>query len=492
MDATAEAGARRSASKRRKLDAQAGLTREALLALHANCQHWMEHKRRYCGVARTPESLFCGNHGAARSGGKPQMERVPCPIDPSHTVYVNDLAKHLKVCNRAKEREAMESEPFYCFNCNSGALSSPAGLTGDEDVKPDALLAKILGLYDSLGVIIQVEVGDSSADPSSAAQEKRIEETVIRAVASLQTSPKQLRHAVQDARIAHEMLKARLLSLDEDEASRIVYIELGAGRGVLGQAVSAVSPSSSLVLVERSGQRRKADTQMRAHQESTRRIDGVRYGPFTRLRMDIRHVRLSGLPPLAAQAGTGLAVVIAKHLCGVATDLALRALLDLSPSTGSHAASRAVSIATCCHHACCWDDYTGREWLVAQGFTRKEFDVMRLWSSWAFALGSTREARSDAAAFGANAGGADGADGADDEREQEQEHQQAEQMHVVVRPSGLSRQDMAACGARIKRIFDYGRMLFARKNLGMTGCKIVQYCNPLESPECFLLLGKTD
>ena len=30
---------------------------------------------------------------------------------------------------------------------------------------------------------------------------------------------------------------------------------------------------------------------------------------------------------------------------------------------------KGVAIATCCHHACVWGDYTGAHWLLAQGTT---------------------------------------------------------------------------------------------------------------------------
>lgn len=45
-----------------------------------------------------------------------------------------------------------------------------------------------------------------------------------------------------------------------------------------------------------------------------------------------------------------------------------------------------VCIATCCHHACNWDDYVGQVWLASQGFTRAEFGLLRLWSGWAHTL----------------------------------------------------------------------------------------------------------
>jgi hypothetical protein len=88
-------------------------------------------------------------------------------------------------------------------------------------------------------------------------------------------------------------------------------------------------------------------------------------------------------------------VIMAKHLCGAATDLALRSLnAFVAPSADDGAGggavlaarARGLAIATCCHHACNWRDYLGREWLAAQGVSPAEFDVMKIWSGWAHTL----------------------------------------------------------------------------------------------------------
>lgn len=47
-------------------------------------------------------------------------------------------------------------------------------------------------------------------------------------------------------------------------------------------------------------------------------------GTSTRARIDIRDLNMAGLPSLTAEGDTRPVVVVAKHLCGVAADLALR------------------------------------------------------------------------------------------------------------------------------------------------------------------------
>ena len=48
------------------------------------------------------------------------LERIPCPIDPSHSIYKHNLLLHSKICNIRTRQLEMREEEFYCLNCNSG------------------------------------------------------------------------------------------------------------------------------------------------------------------------------------------------------------------------------------------------------------------------------------------------------------------------------------------------------------------------------------
>ena len=100
-------------------------------------------------------------------------------------------------------------------------------------------------------------------------------------------------------------------------------------------------------------------------------------------------------------------VLLAKHLCGLATDISLRsaATFTVPPSSTSSSSAAGpsteralgeggsreggvlssqlggVAIATCCHHACSWEDYVGATFLKTEGgVTAAEFEVLRQWS----------------------------------------------------------------------------------------------------------------
>ena len=134
-----------------------------------------------------------------------------------------------------------------------------------------------------------------------------------------------------------------------------MYVELGAGRGLLSYAVSCADPTSTVVLVERYGSKKKIDkalkedlAELKASLNSEDTVSGaenseVVAGAINRVRMDIRHCFLPLLPGVvAARDATADStemtptqsyknkqqpvVVIAKHLCGVATDLAIQSV----------------------------------------------------------------------------------------------------------------------------------------------------------------------
>ena len=44
------------------------------------------------------DSEFCGNHTMVAPAAA-RKERVPCPVDPRHTVFKADVEKHVRVCN---------------------------------------------------------------------------------------------------------------------------------------------------------------------------------------------------------------------------------------------------------------------------------------------------------------------------------------------------------------------------------------------------------
>jgi hypothetical protein len=69
------------------------------------------NKRRWCRFHVCPGKRYCGNHLAADLDGAAAAAaptRVPCPVDPSHSVAVDQLDRHVKICNATRRQAAVQ------------------------------------------------------------------------------------------------------------------------------------------------------------------------------------------------------------------------------------------------------------------------------------------------------------------------------------------------------------------------------------------------
>ena len=137
-----------------------------------------------------------------------------------------------------------------------------------------------------------------------------------------------------------------------------VYIEFGAGRGMLSLGVdyclNGYLPTDSsypqatsqgkYLLIDMSPVRFKADRWLR-HKGSN----------FLRITDNIRDIDLKKVPIFGDKDNRRI-VGIAKHLCGVATDYTIRCFLN---SVKEDLEGVGLCIATCCHHRCQWHSFAG-------------------------------------------------------------------------------------------------------------------------------------
>ncbi|XP_054690485.1 tRNA:m(4)X modification enzyme TRM13 homolog [Grus americana] len=183
------------------------------------------------------------------------------------------------------------------------------------------------------------------------------------------------------------------------------FVEFGAGRGKLSHWVDVALQNVENVqflLVERATTRFKVDGKHK-------RRDSI----FERLQVDIQHLCLKKVPILEKKK---LPVVgIGKHLCGAATDLALRCLVesyttccdgeneepalkrsrtDKTEVASNNSADNegtkddckpvaGIVIALCCHHKCDWTHYVGKDFFKSVGLGLVEFNYFQRMSSWA-------------------------------------------------------------------------------------------------------------
>ncbi|KAF7262639.1 hypothetical protein EG68_00077 [Paragonimus skrjabini miyazakii] len=193
------------------------------------------------------------------------------------------------------------------------------------------------------------------------------------------------RHIYQNGCLVNILKADKLLS------TKFNYVEFGAGRGGLSHWINVCLASnatqlsgdelcrpreptdSNFLLVEQKSMRYKFDTRNRD------------IGNFTRVRMDIAQLDLKRVSSF--QNSCKPVVAVAKHLCGDATDLALRCLKNASTKNEKNdqvIRLGGIMFAVCCHHQCSWEEAVGRPWLEREaGLTGREFAIATRLTSWA-------------------------------------------------------------------------------------------------------------
>ncbi|VEU38315.1 unnamed protein product [Pseudo-nitzschia multistriata] len=189
---------------------------------------------------------------------------------------------------------------------------------------------------------------------------------------------------------------ARDSSSPSAQNSPLVILEMGAGRGMFGLAAAGVAnvcgANTHFFMLDRAGARSKADKAFRNIPKNVctdkpyLKLDGI---DWCRLCCDVSHVNLPVVLHRDEKFKNAKIVVIAKHLCGAGTDLALKAIEPIRQKVTG------CLFATCCHGVCDWKHYVGRDILrgVMEGeesndeaskvpsFGPLEFDLLRRWSA---------------------------------------------------------------------------------------------------------------
>jgi len=241
------------------------------------------------------------------------------------------------------------------------------------------------------------------------------------------------------------------------ELDDVSVVELGAGRGYVGAMLAEAGKVRHCVLNDVRSYRNKADRVLR-------KVGAAR---VERATCDLKDFCLAGMDSLQDRR----CVVVGKHLCGGATDLALRCIADCrlpsssyeGPAEGDPAAAPearpgvlALGIATCCHHRCTLDTYVGAEVLGELGFAAQDLEHIFWLSSWATLKGGVH--------------GAVEAPGRED-----------------LYFSSIPLERRVETGRRCKQLLDAGRLEWLRRR----GYKAsgVRYVTREVTPENYLLVG---
>ncbi|EER17203.1 hypothetical protein, conserved, partial [Perkinsus marinus ATCC 50983] len=146
-------------------------------------------------------------------------KRIPCPIDPNHTVYERNLEKHIAVCSKTKDNDFIKRQPLYDegYNIPEGKRPDPTldgvSITNGDNEDEDA----VRKLSDELRkdstterIDIEGEAISCEDDPSNVTT--RVSESIVsNAVAD--------KHDIQNGRLLRIMEKEGMLSSCDDDTA---------------------------------------------------------------------------------------------------------------------------------------------------------------------------------------------------------------------------------------------------------------------------------
>lgn len=296
---------------------------------------------------------------------------------------------------------------------------------------------------------------------------------------------------------------------DNQQQQVDTILEMGAGRGMTGLVAAGVlaasSGSAKLILVERSGTRGKAETTIRraidGRSGHDNNVDDRTYMHLAglnmvRIKCDLAHVHLPTAMDIdnkgSSERSAKNVAVVAKHLCGAGTDLALKSLQPIS-----HRIAGCV-MATCCHGVCNWNDYVGRDYLrgvfnhTDGSFGKNEFDTLKYWGG----MGSAPTVPEDMSSYIQKQQQGEKQEEEEDNHDNNLVYQVSrteDRLSSVVRDLGL------ACGSKAlgracQRLIDYGRVEYMKnvlfKDADVDGTRMQHYINPDVTPQNVLLMSK--
>jgi tRNA:m4X modification enzyme len=298
------------------------------------------------------------------------IKRVKCPIDPSHTIWEDNMKKHLKICNVIKHKDEIAHKELTCkwFNIDYN-VKDVKHFEMNNEIDYDywkELIFKWVNKYDEI-------FEDNEIPLQKIAFKEGLEERF--AEVSNQ------KHILQQSSLIGQLMKNGLINKNEDPG---IVIEFGCGRAefsrYFNKAMNEVykdnnEHSGKYLLIDRENPRLKFDNKIINDSEEK----GFKNIKVERLKVDIKDLKLIEALKLFQNTGNGdntfnKYLGISKHLCGVATDLTLRCLINLSKDLIDNKfllKFNGCLVAMCCRHCC------KHEWLLedSKKYLQENFDI---------------------------------------------------------------------------------------------------------------------
>ncbi|KAJ6638621.1 tRNA:m(4)X modification enzyme TRM13 like [Pseudolycoriella hygida] len=393
--------------------------------VETTCKHFVQRRKRFCRMTVARGQEYCGEHmntipELSHISEENFKKRVPCPLDPKHTVYLWNLKKHLNICNaRVKEMPSyIQTGRNLGEDDTNGSSSRCIKLSEIDEHLMNEIIDKINKIYE--------EHVDGTIEEMICSHPVLNDELSKESYGS-----KTLKHLTQTSSILGCLKQLDLL------LPKTCFIEFGAGKGQvsfwLAEAMKDTE-QSTVLLVDKASLRHKKDNKIEDRNS------------VQRIRADISDLDLEKLE--AVQLAENI-VAVGKHLCGGATDVTLRCLINGNQIRKS---VKGFVIALCCHHRCTWRAFVGKKFLVDNGITQQEFDVLTKMVGWAVCgTGMSRQLRK--------------------EIEMRNEQKETTTNVETTVTAKIPREEREKIGMKCKRILDYARIQFLHENGFTTSLK---------------------
>ncbi|KAI9313360.1 methyltransferase TRM13-domain-containing protein, partial [Dichotomocladium elegans] len=396
--------------------------------------------------------------------------RVPCPYDPSHTVFERELDNHMQNKCNARPRSP---EPYHSLNINCTLPLSAEELAFQKNIHLHKQIhAQPWIVRVQLADLPRSEL-DQLVQKVQKTYETHVSEPLVTSVLTHEAAEsrrkylKHTKHLDQQSSLLGHMAQSGMLS-----DKHACFVEFGAGKGetssFLKAALAEENGESSFVLIDRKVVRNKVDNALLGLSEKKSIVQ--------RVTIDIKDLDLSKVQALLGEEGKPKRKVVAlsKHLCGSATDITLKCLMNYVQHERAQGNSNPIAgiiIALCCHQLCRYEMYPNTEYLDAAGFGKTDFARLCKMSSWAICGQRAKDNNASATED-------------DEHADLAQEEGDADQ--TTGHYSGRDHHEREQIGYQCKRVLDMGRVRYLQ-NHGFKA-HLVYYVDPSTSLEnCALI-----
>ncbi|GMM33792.1 tRNA:m4X modification enzyme [Saccharomycopsis crataegensis] len=356
-----------------------------------HCTYFMKSKNRSCKMMRRESEKYCPAHIIAateeqknNNGGDSEelgteSQRIPCPLDPSHSIWERNLKSHVKKCNKTKAIKEPETKSWFRknFNSCSSEAHKEASESNNLDTKSEDYYKYWIPVVEKAfaNLISILQAQDASFSEILPLENKSGEGESSSVIKSRFKELGNQKHIIQQSSLISHLIENGLYGNDKD------YIEFGCGRAELSRYLAKDIVYRTLcthkdqlddvsmpgfLLIDRSGSRMKMDSKIaKDYMEVRQSIDLStsntksdvasselsKLAPFVlRLKTDIKDLYLDDvLQTPQFQKISRKFVGISKHLCGCATDLTLQCILNAKTLETQFGG---LVVAMCCRHVC--------------------------------------------------------------------------------------------------------------------------------------------